>query len=295
MPGYFKAFSIFSIWAIIALTTHFYITHQYIDNLHHQKKGIKDTSKNLNPIFSITDDNNNIICSFNGHFTIHNNSSLISHNLNLEQIRDSIEILVNSDYTKKLHIIGNYNQEEINKTANVNLGLNRAKNVKQSLIDIGFNNSKIKTSGNILDFTYNKYDTYLEGIKMSLTDINQSLIDSIEQTITNKTLYIDFNNNELTPDNNLIDYTKNLNQYLKRYPDKKIQIIGHTDNIGYFENNVIKGLKKANKLKEYLIKNAITKTKIETSSKGESQPIANKLTEKGRAQNNRIEIKINSQ
>ena len=295
MLSYFKAFTIFSLWVVIALTTHFFITHKHLDNWKNQKKSIEETSNNLNTPFLITDDNNNILFSFNGNFTIHRNNSLVSNNLNLKLFRDSLTVLMNNDYSKELHITGSFNQEEANNPANKNLGLKRSNTVKKVFIKLGLVSSKIKTLSEILNYTYTENNTYLDGIKLKLTNLNQSTIDSIEQTIKFKTLYIDFNNNELIPNNSLIVYTKILNQYLNRNPDKKILIVGHTDNLGYFKNNIIIGLNKANKLKDYLSKNGIDKTNIKTSSKGESEPIATKLTKKGREKNNRIEIKINSQ
>jgi len=52
-------------------------------------------------------------------------------------------------------------------------------------------------------------------------------------------------------------------------------------------------LNRAENLQEYFSENGINFNKIETFSKGESEPITEKITEAGRAKNRRIEIQIN--
>ena len=77
-----------------------------------------------------------------------------------------------------------------------------------------------------------------------------------------------------------------------KYPTKKVYIEGHTDNLGYYQNNLIVGLQRANILKNYFISKGIESTKIITSSKGESEPIATKGTIEGRAINRRIKVTL---
>ncbi len=80
--------------------------------------------------------------------------------------------------------------------------------------------------------------------------------------------------------------------YVDRY-GAKLLITGHTDNTGNRENNIILGLERAKFIKKNLIKNGIPEDYISADSKGSDLPIADNDTEKGRAENRRVEININ--
>ena len=73
----------------------------------------------------------------------------------------------------------------------------------------------------------------------------------------------------------------------------KIQVIGHTDNTGNAEQNIILGKKRADFTKDYLTRNGILEGNIETSSEGQNVPITDNETEAGRAENRRTVITIN--
>lgn len=86
----------------------------------------------------------------------------------------------------------------------------------------------------------------------------------------------------------LVDVTK----VLKKHPNIKIRIEGHTDNIGSDDYNQYLSIMRANAVKKYLIEHGISKYRLTTKGFGESSPIADNSTEKGRAQNRRIEFKV---
>ena len=130
-------------------------------------------------------------------------------------------------------------------------------------------------------------------IDFKLLQKNSQIIDSIEQLIKDKTLYLKFEKGKVIETEVLVSYSNLLNQYLQNYSDKSISITGHTNNIGYFEKNLEKGLLMANSMKDYFVNIKNINTEIEVISRGEAQPIANKNTEKGRLLNQRIVIKIN--
>lgn len=79
-------------------------------------------------------------------------------------------------------------------------------------------------------------------------------------------------------------------QILKKYPDYKVRIVGHTDNIGSEEYNLKLSKKRAEAVKKYLIKKGISASRLTTEGKGESSPIAPNDTEEGRAKNRRVEF-----
>jgi outer membrane protein OmpA-like peptidoglycan-associated protein len=74
--------------------------------------------------------------------------------------------------------------------------------------------------------------------------------------------------------------------------DYKLELYGHTDNLGTKEENYELGLKRAQKTKEALVSFGIDPKKIKVFSKGDSEPIATNKTSKGRLLNRRVEFKL---
>lgn len=83
-----------------------------------------------------------------------------------------------------------------------------------------------------------------------------------------------------------------LTRVLKENPPAKIIIVGHTDHTGSDEYNQKLSERRADSLAKQLIDNGIESGRIETSGKGEKEPIATNETAAGRAQNRRIEVEI---
>ena len=72
----------------------------------------------------------------------------------------------------------------------------------------------------------------------------------------------------------------------------KIRIEGHTDNVGGEKMNLTLSQKRADAVKGYLIKKGIELKRLESRGFGPTKPIASNKTEKGRAQNRRVVIKV---
>ncbi len=79
---------------------------------------------------------------------------------------------------------------------------------------------------------------------------------------------------------------------LKQNPQFKIEISGHTDNVGTDESNLVLSQNRANAVVKYLISKGIPKERLIAKGYGKTKPIANNQTEEGRAQNRRVEFKI---
>jgi outer membrane protein OmpA-like peptidoglycan-associated protein len=72
----------------------------------------------------------------------------------------------------------------------------------------------------------------------------------------------------------------------------KIEISGHTDNIGGYEENMALSQKRAEAVADYLINAGIDKDRIIAKGYGYNNPIATNQTPEGRQQNRRVEFKI---
>jgi outer membrane protein OmpA-like peptidoglycan-associated protein len=79
---------------------------------------------------------------------------------------------------------------------------------------------------------------------------------------------------------------------LQKYDSVKVEISGHTDNVGGLEYNDKLSQARADAVRSYLIRKGIAENRITAVGYGYSRPRADNKTEKGRAQNRRIEISI---
>lgn len=82
----------------------------------------------------------------------------------------------------------------------------------------------------------------------------------------------------------------NIVKILKNNPGLNIRIEGHTDNVGPKEYNINLSKKRAQSIKDYLVKEGIGQSRITTNGLGYSQPIADNDTPEGRALNRRTEL-----
>ncbi len=81
-------------------------------------------------------------------------------------------------------------------------------------------------------------------------------------------------------------------QLLKDNPSLKIQISGHTDNVGKPADNLALSNNRAKAVVSYLIANGIPASRLSAKGFGETQPVADNKTEDGRAKNRRTEMKV---
>ncbi len=290
MLNYFKAFSVFFIWAFIALTVHFFINSPIINSKTSNKEAF--TLKNKTISHFVTHNNKDTLFTFNEVFKIKENSSVILNLDSFNSLLNSLKSYLNKHYKEELVITGFYSEKEKNSFKTINLGKLRANKLKAYFLNYTIANYQIKTFGetkkNLLKNTNKK-----TGIALNIKNISNKTLDSIHHIISNKRIYVDFKDDKIILNDSIKTYTALLKQYIKEHPNKSIYITGHTDNIGYYQNNLIVGLNRANLVRNYFKQNGMENTKIITSSKGESEPIADKNTIKGKAINRRIEIKIN--
>jgi outer membrane protein OmpA-like peptidoglycan-associated protein len=82
-------------------------------------------------------------------------------------------------------------------------------------------------------------------------------------------------------------------EFIKKYPSCKVEVDGHTDSRGSDEYNQGLSERRAESVKKHLIEHrAISGDLITAKGFGESQPIGDNNTEKGRFENRRAEILI---
>jgi len=83
-----------------------------------------------------------------------------------------------------------------------------------------------------------------------------------------------------------------LGAYLVRKVDDRIEIGGHTDNVGTAANNLKLSMERATAVMNYMVSKGIDPARLEAKGYGMSVPIESNKTEEGKAQNRRTEVKI---
>jgi outer membrane protein OmpA-like peptidoglycan-associated protein len=80
--------------------------------------------------------------------------------------------------------------------------------------------------------------------------------------------------------------------YLNRKDDERIELGGHTDNVGNAAKNLKLSLDRAKAVMAYLISKGIEQGRVTAKGYGMTKPIASNKTAAGKAQNRRTEVKI---
>ena len=139
-----------------------------------------------------------------------------------------------------------------------------------------FYSELFQLSNTVADSVYRK-DILLQPIQLNAT-----------LTFSN----IQFTTNSFTlPESGKIELNK-LITLLNENPGIRVEIGGHTDNIGLPENNRVLSENRAKAIVQYLQENKIAANRLSWKGYGASQPIANNGTESGRALNRRTTFTI---
>ena len=188
---------------------------------------------------------------------------------------------------KKLHIEAPYYAGEENTTGFDNLGLARAHALK-NILSTSIDTSLIVTKAKMIGDSTTKLPYYIEYRK----DWIKWLMDNdFVQELDQKTLvHFPYNSTKAIKNKAILSYLDEVAKNMKEHPGLKIQVVGHTDNKGRPAANKILGLKRAKRIKSWLLNKGIDAERIVVKSEGESQPIADNNTEEGRQKNRRVEI-----
>lgn len=139
-------------------------------------------------------------------------------------------------------------------------------------------------------------ETLLDEARTEVAPDTVSLPAEVEVTSPGEiTLYCAFNSADFMPSGDLEKYLKQLSEYLKANPDKKVSITGHTDDVGSDQFNRTLGLERATHLRDHMASHGLEPTLVMVNSAGETKPVADNSTEEGRAKNRRIVITISEQ
>jgi OmpA-OmpF porin, OOP family len=241
-------------------------------------------------------------------YSCHDNFRFLSNDFkNIQPINDSINNgigLLKTYFDKnkdKLVITGYALNSEKNNSTYPNLALARANDLKNYFVSKGIASNRFELKGELRDTWKMSGDTILGNADFRIMQSEEVATEKIEDwaalkaKINANPLILYFNTGQAQI--NLTDEEKqkvaDLSRYLDNVEGAKLNAVGHTDSAGNRETNIKLGLNRANFAKDYLAKNGIIGTKIEASSKGPDEPIADNKTANGKAKNRRTVVTLN--
>ncbi len=209
-------------------------------------------------------------------------------------------LLKNSE--KQITITGLYTASENNTTSFKNLGLARANAIINYLVTQGFSKSQLKASSQLNNSPIADQNHIFYGpVTFNLSKImNNKDKDNAEllnyKKIAKTELTLNFEHKSATTKLTAAQ-KQQINTYYNaaKALNYKINIIGHTDNVGQHKDNIALGQHRADFVKQYILSlGKLSANQINATSKGERQPIADNATESGRFKNRRTTITINN-
>ena len=79
---------------------------------------------------------------------------------------------------------------------------------------------------------------------------------------------------------------------LEKYPNTDLMIVGHTDATGSDAHNMTLSERRAASAASYLAAQGVTRTRLRSAGRGESEPVASNDTDADRQKNRRVEVAI---
>ncbi|RYY38433.1 MAG: flagellar motor protein MotB [Chitinophagaceae bacterium] len=124
--------------------------------------------------------------------------------------------------------------------------------------------------------------TYRKDIPLQPIEVNASVVL--------RNIFFETNKFELKPESQV--ELDRMVQFLRDNPTVRIQLQGHTDNVGSATDNQKLSDNRAKAVVQYLVEKGIAAARLEAKGFGATLPIADNKNEEGRAQNRRTELKI---
>jgi OOP family OmpA-OmpF porin len=211
-----------------------------------------------------------------------------------------LKTFLSANLKQKITITGYATSDETNSTTFENLALARANEVKNYFVSQGIPEDQFNTKGEVLDKWKMTADTLLGPADYTFETVDSTSISKndewsvLKAKINADPLILHFNTNQSRQKLSEAEKQKvsDITKYIENVKDAVILVIGHSDDVGNRDSNIVLGQKRADFSKDYLSKNGIDAVKIETQSKGPDEPIGDNNTAEGKAANRRTVITI---
>ena len=101
-------------------------------------------------------------------------------------------------------------------------------------------------------------------------------------------VHFELNRAELTPESRTI--LDRVAESLKAWPDLRVEIAGHTDSTGRVPHNLDLSRRRAEAVRDYLVRAGVRPSRLVAAGYGQGAPVADNGTPEGRARNRRVEL-----
>jgi peptidoglycan-associated lipoprotein len=119
----------------------------------------------------------------------------------------------------------------------------------------------------------------------------KELPPEIQKLVANfQRVHFEFNSSDIN--NETQEALKENAEIMKSRPDVKVEVQGHADERGTNEYNLALGDKRANAVKDYLVRSGIEAARVATVSYGEEKPLVEGQTEQSWSKNRRVEFRV---
>ena len=119
--------------------------------------------------------------------------------------------------------------------------------------------------------------------------VEQAVVVKMARVLTLRGVTFELNKADLTTSS--FEVLDSIAEALKDSPEIRIEIAGHTDATGSRERNLALSTARAAAVRDRFVQRGVDSARLEVRGYGPDQPVASNLTEEGRAQNRRTELR----
>ncbi len=235
----------------------------------------------------------------NEHFDfLHSSYNYLPLGVGLTGFLDKTSSYLNANTDRAINVTGLYGSGENNNSILPTIGLARANQLKQLLVERGVDSKRILTGDLLTETNLIEGDTLFKGINFAFTnhEVSEEVrIPRIKSEIVGKPLAIYFptGQNQVNLDAQQRELFSDIIYYLDNVPESRLSVTGYTDDTGNIEGNTRLSRKRAEFVRDYLFANGINLSRMSSIGKGPENPVATNDTREGRALNRRVEVVLN--
>ncbi len=192
-----------------------------------------------------------------------------------------------------LEVTGYYYEGEPKPQGFENMGFARAEQIKTLLVKAGIPADRIRVRARALDEAPGMREGYFVGYESRwLAPEKKDVVETLQELDDRIIIRFPTGSTQKVYDKTVDDYLDKLADRIKK-TGETVTLTGHTDNVGDDAKNMTLGQGRADAVKQILVAKGVKPEQITTASKGETQPVTSNDTEAGRAENRRVELRLN--
>ena len=200
---------------------------------------------------------------------------------------DNVVTYLKANPDVNLRLTGKYLRNEKNTSIQDNMGVARAASIRDLLKKRGIAADRIELDGKIV-----RNMPTNEPISFNIIQPAKKPLAKKKTSFEDMDFYFNTNSAQFTPSQQLINWASQAKTYFEENPNKALNLTGHTDSDGEPAYNTDLGMRRARAVRTFLVNSGI-KTKIDVTSKGETQPVESNATATGKGKNRRVNARIN--